>query len=181
MFSMNYSATETSSRRPHTFIIGYGNTLRSDDGAGPATVEKISQALGAKSSCQCIVAHQLAPEHAVNLHTAQRVVFVDASKRVPAGKVHIAKVFPVRTPTRAFTHHLSPERLLWIADEYFGHAPDAWLVEIGSADLDLGTNLSPRVAGAVARLAGHLAWHFKRWSSFKSTAFANASKAESHV
>ena len=57
-------------------VIGYGNTLRSDDGAGQRVAEKIGQwelpGVGA------LAVHQLTPELAENIAQADAVIFVDA-------------------------------------------------------------------------------------------------------
>ena len=58
-------------------VIGYGNTLRGDDGIGPAVAEAVA-ALGLPG-VRVIVAHQLTPELAADLADAQLVVFVDAA------------------------------------------------------------------------------------------------------
>jgi Ni,Fe-hydrogenase maturation factor len=54
-----------------TLIVGIGNPLRRDDGAGPAVVEPFS--------CRKRVVHQLLPEHAAELAECDRVVFVDSA------------------------------------------------------------------------------------------------------
>ena len=57
-------------------VIGYGNTLRSDDGAGQIVAEKIAQwnLPGVRS----LAVHQLTPELAEIIAQADAVIFIDA-------------------------------------------------------------------------------------------------------
>jgi hydrogenase maturation protease len=57
-------------------IIGYGNTLRSDDGVGPHVVREI--AAQRLPDVTCVVVHQLTPEMAAQVTLADQVLFVDA-------------------------------------------------------------------------------------------------------
>jgi hydrogenase maturation protease len=73
--------------RPQVVVIGYGNTLRSDDGAGQqvATLVEDWQLPQVRS----LAVHQLTPELAAELATAQMVIFVDAyPESSTAGRQH---------------------------------------------------------------------------------------------
>ena len=67
-------------------VLGYGNTLRQDDGAGPAVADLLSDAL-TRAGGTCLSAHQLLPEHAAALAAALLVIFVDASIAESAGSI----------------------------------------------------------------------------------------------
>src|SRR5262245_41264787 len=58
-------------------VIGYGNTLRGEDGIGPAVAEEV--AARGLPGVRVIVAHQLTPELAADIADARLVVFVDAA------------------------------------------------------------------------------------------------------
>ena len=62
-------------------VIGYGNTLRGDDGVGPKVAEAVEalQLPGVRT----LVCQQLSPEHAEPISRARVVVFVDAAVDAP--------------------------------------------------------------------------------------------------
>ncbi|MGB7620863.1 MAG: hydrogenase maturation protease, partial [Terriglobia bacterium] len=56
-------------------VIGYGNTLRGDDGAGPRVAEMIARRFPQVDS---LVLHELQPELAEAVSGYEEVIFVDA-------------------------------------------------------------------------------------------------------
>jgi hydrogenase maturation protease len=113
-------------------VIGYGNSLRGDDGAGPF----VARRLGAGA----IACHQLTPELAELISRAPQVIFVDAHAGVPAGQIAIQRVQPSGSVA---LHRFDPETLLAWSQQLYGHAPEAMLIGIGVASFDLGEGLSP--------------------------------------
>ena len=147
-------------------LIGYGNTMRRDDGVGPAVVSRLASALRDRPSCQFSVVRQLAPELAEELAGAQRVIFVDASVELPPGKVSVRPIHPCAggSVTCALAHYEAPEFLLALAQTLYGAAPQTWLIAVGVEDLSVGDRLSPALSEASARLCRHLAYRLERWS-----------------
>ncbi len=137
--------------RTGRLLIGFGNSLRQDDGAGRAVAER----LGGLS------VHQLAPELAETISLAEEVVFIDASSRLEAGEIRISPVQP-EIPG-AIAHHLSPAQVLGIAGALYGHAPRATLICIGGSQFELGEEFSPPVAAAVEEVCRRLADSGKVW------------------
>ncbi len=131
-----------------TLVIGFGNPLRGDDGAGPA-VARAAQLT--RPDVAVLTPHQLLPELAPDIAAARVVVFIDAAPDVPAGEVRCQPVDPSAAPR--LDHILSPAALVGLGLAVFGHAPQAWLVEVGAASFDLGGALTPLVASAVPRAA----------------------------
>jgi hydrogenase maturation protease len=117
---------------PDPLVIGYGNSLRGDDGAGPF----VATQLGAGA----IACHQLTPELAEPISQARRVIFVDAHAGVPAGRIAIQ---PVQPRASAAIHRFDPESLLAWSQQLYGRAPEAVLIGIGAASFALGEGLSP--------------------------------------
>lgn len=115
-----------------TLVIGYGNSLRGDDGAGPF----VARQLGAGA----IACHQLTPELAEPISQARQVIFVDAHAGAPAGQIVIQ---PVRPRPSAAIHRFDPETLLAWSQQLYGRAPEAILIGIGGESFDLGEGLSP--------------------------------------
>src|ERR1035441_6445297 len=62
-------------------VIGYGNTLRGDDGVGPRVAEAIEKLN--LPGVRTLVCQQLSPEYADPVSRARTVVFVDAAVDAP--------------------------------------------------------------------------------------------------
>jgi hydrogenase maturation protease len=162
---------------PAVLLIGYGNLLRSDDGVGPAVVSRLAASFFDNPDCVTITTHQLTPELAVDVARAQRVVFVDASVDLPAGKARVRRVRPVSSGSHPLGHHMSPEAVLELARTVFGGGegvggegggggtPKAWVVAVGVSNLSVGDRLSPPVSRTAGRLSRHLAHRIRRWST----------------
>jgi hydrogenase maturation protease len=120
-------------------VIGYGNTVRHDDQAGPLVAERIeSLALPAVITLACA---QLSPEHAEAVSQAGTVVFVDA-QAAPAREISLTQVLPGES-SQVTTHAAEPRTLLALARDVFGHAPPAWLLTVPAERFEFGTGLSP--------------------------------------
>ncbi len=133
-------------------IIGIGNTLRSDDGAGAAVCARVQEALGDAVEVQIV--HQLTPELCAPISQACEVIFVDAHAEPAAGTLNIVSVQPLAAEgLSAFTHDFTPAALLAAARELYGHAPPALMVTIGAQSFELGETLSPQVAETVNHAA----------------------------
>lgn len=116
-------------------LIGYGNALRRDDGAGPAVAERFAEHSGVEVwTCQ-----QLTPELADKLVQFERTIFVDAV--LGDGIPEIRALSPVRNPT-SLGHVGDPGWLLELAEMVHGRRPEAWLVTIPISDLGFGEGLS---------------------------------------
>lgn len=135
-------------------VIGYGNTLRRDDGVGPRAAEAVAGwcVLGVST----IATHQLRPELAIPLADARLAVFVDAE---PAAAVRVRALEPEETAP-SLGHTSDPRQLLSIALGLFGSCPPAWLVTVPAVDLGHGEGLSATAAAgldeALRRIAGLL-------------------------
>lgn len=126
-------------------VIGYGNTLRQDDGAGPAVAARI-EALGLPG-VRTLACHQLSPEVAGDIAAASAVVFIDAAAAGPP-EVRLRALTPESAP-RLFAHAANPASLLAFAGEVYGYAPPAWLVTVPTEQLGFGEDLSPGAQAGV--------------------------------
>src|SRR3974390_44858 len=93
---------------------------------------------------EIVCSHQWLPEQAEDLSRAQAAVFIDASVAVPAGEI---RVQPVRNEPGKMagvtTHAVTPDRLMSLARELFGNAPErAFLVTIGGGSFGHGSEFS---------------------------------------
>lgn len=122
-------------------IIGIGNTLRRDDGAGCLFAQALAVEFGrAGAAVTLALRHQLTPELALDLAELQpaALIFVDAS---------VVVTQPTITPLAAELgdadgHSLTPAALLALARQLYGIATPAWLVQTPAVDFDHGEGLS---------------------------------------
>ncbi len=130
---------------PKSLIIGYGNSLRSDDGAGYKAVTILEPELSS-AEVQFIATHQLTPELSEAISRASRVLFVDASHEGGAGEICFEGILrdPYFQPG-GLTHDLTPSALLELSARYFQAEPEAWLLTITGETFELGENFSPPV------------------------------------
>ena len=119
-------------------IVGYGNTLRRDDGVGPKVAEA-AEALKLPG-VRTLVCQQLSPELADPISQARLVIFVDAAVDAPR-EVQLRTLAPAGT-SQIMAHAASPATLLALARDVFGHAPAAWLLTIPAEDISIGEELS---------------------------------------
>lgn len=120
-------------------VIGYGNTLRSDDGVGPRVAEAIEELQ--LSGVRTLACQQLSPEHADPIARVRRVIFVDAAVDRTDG-VYFHKLEPGET-SQLMTHSADPRTMLALARDVFGHTPEAWWLTIPAMHLGFGTHFSP--------------------------------------
>ena len=91
-----------------SLVIGYGNDLRSDDGAGRVVADRISALDLPGVSVRSVL--QLTPELALEMAETETVVFVDAS--VEVSETTATPVMPDPDAQSPISHYSTPERLL---------------------------------------------------------------------
>jgi hydrogenase maturation protease len=125
-------------QRRELLVIGYGNTLRSDDGVGP----KVADAVGGLRlpGVATLTCGLLTPELADPISRAGRVIFVDAAVDAPR-EVYLRPLAPADS-SQVMGHAAQPGVLLALARDVFGHAPAAWLLSIPAENLGIGEELS---------------------------------------
>ena len=124
---------------PSLLVIGYGNTLRRDDGVGPKVADVVAElALPGVRTLACPL---LTPELAEAVSQARAVIFVDAAVDAPR-EVQKRTLAPAGS-SQVMAHAASPATVLALARDVFGHAPAAWLITIPVEDLGIGDEFSP--------------------------------------
>jgi hydrogenase maturation protease len=146
----NFRENAPETDRP-VLVIGYGNVLRGDDGAGPAAAEKLRDCLPGKTA-EVLAVHQLLPELVEPLRRSQLAIFIDADWNIPPGHVEKRSLDIRSDGASAIGHHQSPENLLKMAQELYGHAPRALLFHVGASEFGYHQGLSRPVRVAVAQL-----------------------------
>lgn len=121
-------------------VIGYGNTLRSDDGVGQIVARKIanSHLPGVRS----LYLHQLTPELAADIAEVELVIFVDATLAAIAPEVRVSPLQPLFS-IEIKSHTSDPRMLLNLAQTLYNHCPKAWWVTIPGENFELGDAISP--------------------------------------
>ena len=125
--------------KQNLLVIGYGNTLRGDDGVGP----RVAEAVGALrlSGVRTLICQQLSPEHADSISRADSVVFVDAAVDAPRD-VQLRPLEP-NTTTQLMAHAADPRTMLALSRDVFGHTPVAWWLTIPAVKMDFSEELTP--------------------------------------
>ena len=119
-------------------VIGYGNTLRGDDGVGPCVAEAIEQLqLPGVRTLACPL---LTPELADPIARVGTVIFVDAAVDAPKG-VQWRKLEPNES-SQLMAHAADPRTMLALARDVFGRMPEAWWLTIPAVDLDFREGFS---------------------------------------
>ena len=145
-------------------VLGYGNTLRGDDGFGPAVASYLQcQVFSGQSTptdcpLEILCEQQLLPEHAEKVAGKSLVIFVDASQTTETGRIVCLELTRDAKEAGQATesilpHSLSPATILALAASVYGHSPEAYLYTVGAASLALGETLSPLVEAAVPKVA----------------------------
>lgn len=125
----------------HCLIIGYGNSLRSDDGAGQTVAEAFFDIKGVEA----IAIHQLTPELAENIARAEQVYFVDAT---PIDQLKICPIEAIENE-RTFGHFVDPRALLNLTFTLYAYVPMSYLVLIPAINFELGETFSPLTQAAI--------------------------------
>lgn len=139
-------------------VIGYGHPLRSDDYAGVRAVERLRHR-PQRAGVVCITVHALYPELAAHIKEAGMVIFVDACADQAPGEIAFRRLSLDRAQTAngaLASHHLTPEALLQMTAQLYGHNPKAAAFTIGGGDFAYGQTLSPVVRAHLPALVGRI-------------------------
>lgn len=134
-------------------IIGYGNTLRNDDGVGQIVAKKVEEL--SLNSVECIYQHQLTPELVEKIKDFYQVLFIDASidrvapfhdrteplrDRTEVKLINLPR-FNINN-TNNYGHYCNPEYLLYLTELIYHKNPQSFLITIPIENLNLGEELS---------------------------------------
>ena len=139
----------TEAARP--LVIGIGNVLRSDDGAGYRVAEALSN--GINHCLEVITVHQLTPELVLYIGSASHVLFVDASVEQ---KWVVLKPIAAQNATTSSAavgvgHTITPNVLMALAQVLYHHCPPAWELLIPAQHWGHGPQLSGLTAEACSQ------------------------------
>ena len=122
-------------------VIGYGNTLRSDDGAGQRVAEKIAQ--WELPEVRSLAVHQLTPELAEDISQADAVIFIDAVATNSENSISVQiRQLQVADDDTSLGHSCNPRSLLSVTQVLYGKVIKAYWVLIPAVNFDFGEELS---------------------------------------
>ena len=122
-------------------VIGYGNTLRSDDGAGQILARKIAQ--WELPGVRSLAVHQLTPELAEIIAQADAVIFIDAIATNLENPVSVQiKQLEAEDDNTSFGHTCNPRSLLSFTQLLYGKVITAYWVLIPAVNFNFGEQLS---------------------------------------
>jgi hydrogenase maturation protease len=138
-----------------TLVIGIGNTIRGDDGAGIRVAERIA---ARHPDVDILCVQQLSPELADTIARYERLIVVDAS--VTADAVRVTPLHASEGVPMPRTHNVSPEAILALSSTLYNHVPsDALLVEIPAGSCAFTEELSSSTAAFAATALGIISRH----------------------
>jgi hydrogenase maturation protease len=119
-------------------VVGYGNPLRSDDGAGPLAARLVeAQAL---PGTEVRIVQQLEPALVEDFRGFDAVVLVDAAADGP--EVAFGRVGASLEGSRAVSHHLSPGLLAGLYARLYGGGPAVYCCSIRGESFEFGSGVS---------------------------------------
>jgi hydrogenase maturation protease len=144
-------------KRPVILIIGYGNSLRRDDGAGLILAQMVEAALRDREmDVAHITVHQLTPDLAlpVAADDVAAVVFVDTRVATAEDGQMDLRIQPLGAEecAQSLGHHVGPAVVLNYARLLYDKSPPAWLLTAPGVDFDHGEGLSEEARRALQTL-----------------------------
>ena len=129
-------------------VVGYGNSLRSDDGVG-WHVARLLDVDPRLDGATVLARHQLTPELAADVSRASLVVLVDAATAGDPGSVSVRRIRPRPATPTTWSHHLDPETLAGLAETLYGAVPSIVLVSVAASSVAEGDRLSDTLLRAL--------------------------------
>ena len=142
--------------RGTVLVIGYGNTLRSDDAAGP----RAASAVASWKLPGVIVkpVHQLTPELAEFLAVVSLAIFIDARIAAEGEQVEVRPIEPLDPGlSTSLGHVTAPRQLLALTLTVYGTCARSLMYTVPAADLSIGEGLSPIAERGVGEVLRRLA------------------------
>lgn len=131
-------------------IIGYGNILREDDGAGFHLATSLATDISLRL-VRVLAVHQLTPELSLELaaQDVDRVLFIDAS-RGQADPFVMRRLDP-QAAAGSCGHHFTPDLLLHMTHSLYRHSPKGWLLTLATRQMGVGDSVSESAQAATAK------------------------------
>jgi len=142
---------------PSTWVIGYGNPHRRDDGIGPYVVEQLSRDLGGERDIALRSLHQLDPVLAEEVQGVEVLILVDATVEPLERGLRWTRIQAKQDPTGCDTHHLRPSAFAGLLESLYQRSPTMWLVSVQGNDFGFGEGLSLEAQEKAQRAGAEIA------------------------
>lgn len=137
-------------------LLACGNPLRGDDGIAPWLAHWAAGHLAAPHGLRILITQEWHPELAFELSQARSALLVDASMRLPAGRIETHTLCPAPCGS-SFSHHCDAAALLALAQALYGHTPaHALLMSIGIEAMEAGEGFSDLLAKSLPAACSRL-------------------------
>ncbi len=120
-------------------VVGYGNTLRGDDGVGQIIAEKIEELK--IPNVETLALHQLTPDLAGSFAGYDEIFFIDASEEITQCEAQVFDISPSETPAQ-IEHAMTPQNLLRLSQDLFSSLPRSYCVIIPARSFEFTEELS---------------------------------------
>jgi hydrogenase maturation protease len=128
-------------------VIGYGNTLRCDDGAGQRVAEIVDG--WDLPQVRSVAVHQLTPELAADLATVKLAIFVDVYISQDNCAVQVQDLNLDLSPSEEIAncqlpmgHTAQPRSLLTLTQQVYGASPSSYWILIPGICFEFGESFS---------------------------------------
>jgi len=145
----------------NSLVIGFGNLDRQDDGVAWHILASLAKRLGRNpdnstqedyefggSAPELVFVLQLTPELSEKIAQVDQVCFVDAHTGSVPEELH-AVPLTIEFQNSPFTHHMTPETCLALANALYGNAPPALLVSVRGYEFGFSRSLSTQTQALV--------------------------------
>ncbi len=130
-------------------VIGFGNTLRGDDGIARLVLRELEKRLDksidqttGSSRIRLVLKHQIDIIDAEVVSESDVVIFVDAHVSERLNDIDIREITGRETTTVNVTHISSPEELIVAAKEIYGTTPRAFVCAVRGYDFEFGEQIT---------------------------------------
>ncbi len=136
-----------------TLVIGFGNTIRTDDNAGIWIAEQLSA--HHLSGVVIETRHQLSLDLLEEFHLYSRILFIDAA--LEGAPYRFQRVGPPAVKVPPSAHHLTPADLVGMYEKLYGQEIAAFFCTVRGENFEFGTELSPETLARAERAVTELA------------------------
>ncbi len=126
-----------------TWVVGYGNFHRRDDGIGPYVAGRIGKKVKHKKDIRTLSLHQLDPDLIDELQSARMIIFVDATMDIIENGWKWERIFPEFKRFYHVTHLFSPSLILSLIHSLYQRNPETYIVSVQGDNFEFGHGLDP--------------------------------------
>ncbi len=151
---------------PRVLALGIGNPLRGDDALGWHAARQLTRVYGADAEAQFLednrwasadasveimTCQQLTMDLVEPVHSADQVIFIDATVQGEPGSLTSEAVTP-EAPQNLISHQFDAPTLLAAVQALYGVCPKAVVFSVTASTFDYTEELSPAVAARLPEL-----------------------------